>query len=183
VIIEVVTEHAIAPLEQRLRDAGFTHDSSERAPLCRWLLGSLQVDIMPTKGARHGLNTVWFAEALAAATAVTFGGSTFRVASPVGFLATKYVAFCDRGQGDFFASHDVEDFIAVVDGRAWIADEVNHAAEPLRGVVVSAVSEWLGAADFVEALSGLLPFDAATQARLPGLRAKLQAIAVLAKRT
>ena len=183
VIVEVLSEHAIAPLEIRLRDAGFAHDSSERAPLCRWLLGELKVDIMPTKGARHGLNTAWFTEALATAISVAFGGSTFRVVSLVGFLATKYVAFCDRGKGDFLASHDVEDFIAIVDGRARIADEVNHAAEPLRGVVASAVQKWLGAADFVESLSGLLPFDAASQARLPGLRAKLQAIAALPQPT
>jgi hypothetical protein len=118
VIIEVVTEHEIASLEQRLRNAGFTHDGFAGSPLCRWLLGvRLTVDIMPTRAGRHSLNTTWFPEALATAISVSFGGSTFRVVSPVDFLATKYVAFCDRGNGDFFASHDVEDFVAVVDGR------------------------------------------------------------------
>ncbi len=180
VIIEVVTEHAIASLEQRLRDAGFAHDSSAGAPTCRWQLGGqLTVDIMPTYAGRHGLNTMWFPEALAAAISVTFGSSTFRVVSPVGFLVTKYVAFCDRGKGDFFASHDVEDFIAVVDGRAGIVEEIDHAAEPLRGVVVSAIRQWLTADDFAESLSGHLPSDTASQGRLPGLRAKLQAIAEL----
>lgn len=178
VIIEVVTEHAIAPLEQRLRDAGFAHDSSGGSPSCRWLLGDrLTVDIMPTRAGRHGLNTTWFPEALAAAISVSFGGSTFRVVSPVGFLATKYVAFCDRGNGDFFASHDVEDFVAIIDGRAGIADEVKRAAEPLRSVVVSAIRQWLNVGDFIESLSGHLPADIASQGRLAGLRAKLQAIA------
>jgi len=180
VIIEVVSEHAIAPMEQRLRNAGFTPDSSAGAPLCRWLLGDrLTVDIMPTRASRHGLNTTWFPEVLAAAISVSFGGSMFRVASPVGFLATKYVAFCDRGNGDFFASHDVEDFVAVVDGRAEIADEVNRAAEPLRSVVVSAIRQWLNVGDFMDSLSGHLPSDMASQGRLTGLRAKLQAIGAL----
>jgi len=47
--------------------------------------------------------------------------------SPAAFLATKYVAFSDRGNGDHYGSHDLEVFITVVDGRADIVAEIRAA--------------------------------------------------------
>ena len=44
------------------------------------------------------------------------------VTAPV-FLATKLEAFRGRGQGDFLFSHDLEDLMAVVDGRAALVEE------------------------------------------------------------
>jgi predicted nucleotidyltransferase len=67
------------------------------------------VDIMPTDGEFLGLNTAWFKEALATATAREFAHTSLKLVSPVGFLATKYVAFLDRGTGDYYASHDLKD--------------------------------------------------------------------------
>jgi len=105
----------------------------EGAPLCRWVLGNLTVDIMPTEGAALGLNTAWFKEALATATEREFAHTKLKLVSPVGFLATKYVAFLDRGNRDHYASHDLEDFITVIDGRDHIVTELNEAPADLRG--------------------------------------------------
>ena len=80
-----------------------------RAAASSWVLGQLVVDIMPTDGEFLGLNTAWFKEALATATAREFAHTSLKLVSPVGFLATKYVAFLDRGAGDYYASHDLED--------------------------------------------------------------------------
>ena len=48
VIIETVTSQRYSDLEEQLRGTGFSHDVREHAPKCRWLLGDLTVDIMPT---------------------------------------------------------------------------------------------------------------------------------------
>ena len=47
--------------------------------------------------------------------------------SPTAFLATKYEAFLDpkRGAGDFAASKDIEDIIALVDGRPELDKEIS----------------------------------------------------------
>jgi len=87
------------------------------APRCCWVLGSLTVDIMPADGDFLGLNTAWLREALASATPCAVPGGTLRVVSPVGFIATKYVAYLDHDAGDYYASHDLEDSITVIDGR------------------------------------------------------------------
>ena len=116
VVLEVVTTERYSALEERIRRLGFEHDTREGAPLCRWVLGHLSVDIMPTDGAHLGLNTTWFKEALSTATEKEIAHTRLKLVSPAGFLATKYVAFLDRGQGDHYASHDLEDFVTVVDG-------------------------------------------------------------------
>src|ERR1700679_3944805 len=51
VILEVVTTQPYSELEARLRALGFDHDMQPGAPICRWILQSLKVDIMPTEGA------------------------------------------------------------------------------------------------------------------------------------
>lgn len=177
VILEAVTAHHYADVEARLRELGFDHDMRQDAPRCRWVLGNLTVDIMPTEGAFLGLNTAWFPEALATARERAFGHVRLKLISPVAFLATKYVAFLDRGEGDHYASHDLEDFITVIDGREDIATEVAAAPEALCAHVIDAVRALLAAPAFNESLPGHLPGDEASQRRLPALRRKLHAIA------
>lgn len=118
VIIELASSSRYSDIEAKLRDIGFSHDLREGAPKCRWVLGNLTVDIMPTDGSALGLNTAWFTEALATAADYEVAHSRFRLISPPAFIALKYVAFVDRGDGDYYASHDLEDLISVVDGRA-----------------------------------------------------------------
>lgn len=177
VIIELAADIRYSDLEARLRGAGFGHNIREGAPKCRWILESLTVDIMPTDGAGIGLNTAWFAEALATAENRVIAHSCFRIISPVAFLATKYAAFCDRGNDDLYGSKDLEDFMTVVDGRAKIAEEVDLAAATLRGFVVAAVRSLWGRPTLPDALPGYLPRD--QEARVTSLSDKLVRIAKL----
>lgn len=179
VIIEIVPGTRYSEVEAGLRTAGFSHDMRQGAPRCRWKLGALTVDIMPTDGAALGLNTAWFAEALATATVRTVAHSRFRLVSPAAFLATKYVAFLDRGGRDYHGSHDLEDFITVIDGRAGIVADVDHAPPGLRRFVVTGIRQLLADRDFRYALPGYLP--PTEEDRLGLLRRKLEGIAGLSE--
>jgi hypothetical protein len=179
VIVEVATALRYSDVEVRIRALGFDHDIRKGAPLCRWVLGNLTVDIMPTEGADLGLNTAWLKEALATATEQEFAHTRLKLVSPAAFLATKYVAFVDRGDGDYYASHDLEDFITVVDGRESIVADVDAAPPGLRQYLVAAVTALLAAPAFDEALPAHIPPDQASQQRLPKLRAKLIGISRL----
>ncbi|RRJ96973.1 hypothetical protein Ga0100231_024825 [Opitutaceae bacterium TAV4] len=181
VILEVVTARHYAEIEERLRKLGFDHDMRPGAPCCRWMLGEhLTVDIMPVSGSFLGLNTQWFSEALGSAKLHEVSNTSLRLISPVAFLATKYTAFLDRGDGDYYGSHDMEDFVTVIDGRENIVTEVNDAPTELREYIAQAIANLLANPFFEESLPGHLPFDQASQQRLPGLRAKLLGIAKLA---
>jgi hypothetical protein len=175
--LEEFRDELRAEVERKLRAAGFEHDTSPGAPICRWLYRGVIVDIMPTSGAFMGLNTRWFAEALASVQLETINGVPLRLISPVAFIATKLAAFADRGRGDYYGSHDLEDIVAVIDGRARIVEELAEAETSLRNFVKEWVARLMGSAEFQESLAGHLPFDEASQRRLPGLRKKLQAIA------
>ena len=179
VIVEIVSGTRYSDVEAVFRGLGFEHDMRQGAPMCRWRLGTLVVDIMPTEGERLGLNTQWFKEVLACAIETDYAHTRLKVVSPIGLLVTKHLTFSERGDGDYYASHDLEDFVTVVDGRKDIVDEVDQALPPLRDYLVKGVCDWLKTPEFIEALPGHLPADSASQQRLPLLKAKLKGIAAL----
>jgi hypothetical protein len=82
------------------------------------------------------------------------------------FLGTKLEAFKGRGKGDLVMSHDLEDLISVVDGRATIVDEVKNASEDLQTYIATEIRALLSNDDFVAALPGFLLPDDASQRRI-----------------
>jgi len=178
VILEVTTSVPYSDIEDRIRKCGFAHDMRPGAPKCRWILDNLKVDIMPTEGSAMGLNTTWFKEALSTATEQEFEHIKLRLISPVAFLATKYAAFLDRGGGDCYGSHDLEDFMTVVHGRSQIEFEIDRSLSALRHFVVQAIRSLLVSPDFVEALSCFVP-SSSNVTQLAALQQKLDQIASL----
>ena len=154
VILGVVTASRYSDVEAKIRTLGFSHDTRPGAPLCRWVLGNLTVDIMPTEGGNLGLNTAWFKDALATATEQIFAHTRVKLVSPVAFLVIKHGAFLDRGKSDYHASQDMEDFVTVIDGRAAIVAEVDAAPAGLRGYLIGAVRTLVATRPFDEALPG-----------------------------
>jgi hypothetical protein len=134
---------------------------------------------MPVEGAFLGLNTVWFDHALSNPTAMVVDGQTLRVISGTAFVATKLAAFSDRGENDFFGSHDLEDILTVIDGRETILEEIKNAPSDLRTYIIDTLKYFLANSQFQEALPGHLPPDPGSQARLPILRETLNRIADL----
>ena len=46
--------------EQKLRQKGFHHDTSEGAPICRWLYRDFKVDIMSSDISVFGFTNQWY---------------------------------------------------------------------------------------------------------------------------
>jgi len=183
-IVEVVTRIAYSDFEDRLRkEAGFRHDISEGAPTCRWIVGTVKVDIMPMRDPMGQFSNRWFEYALKTAALRTFRGTSVNTVSATCFVATKLVAFDDRGKDDYTASHDLEDILTVVDGRKTLCDELTTERADLREFVASRVAGLLVNPAFREALPGHLESDNASQGRLPLLVERLRQIASLVKRS
>ena len=94
-------------------------------------------------------------------------------------MASKLEAFTGRGAGDFRMSHDIEDLIAVIDGRESIVEEIKNSPVKLREYLAKRVKQLLSEDAFEEALPGHLPPDSAGQARLALLVDKLVRISEL----
>lgn len=167
-------------VETALRARGFVQDMRPEAPICRWQIGAVIVDVMPSLEKILGFANRWYPLALETAQPVALpSGRPIRlIAAPV-FLATKLEAFDGRGQGDFLFSHDLGDLLAVVDGRAALLDECRSSPLELQAYLGERFRTLLSNPAFREALAGHLPGDLASQERLPDLEATLHHLAGL----
>jgi predicted nucleotidyltransferase len=133
---------------------------------------------MPTRPDVLGFGNEWYEPALADAAAVELpSGRRIRMVRGPYFLATKLAAFDDRGDGDYVMSHDLEDIVAVLDGRAEIVNEVRRSDAALRRHLATRFDALLRDPRFLEALPGHMPGDTASQARLPLIVARIQELA------
>jgi len=178
VIVEVGTRAGYYQLAEQLRARGFHEDTSDDAPLCRWTRKQLQLDVMPTREDILGFANPWYPLALQTATPTSLpSGAVISMVTAPCFVATKLAAFAGRGQGDYMASHDMEDLVAVLDGRPELAQEIQQAPDDLRHHLVERVAALLADSGFVQAIPGHLPADLASQGRVPMLMERLQTIA------
>lgn len=179
IIVEITTRHAYYHFSEKLKSQGFQEDLDSPV-LCRWKIDDLIVDVMPIEPTVLGFSNRWYPEAIQTAQPYGLpGGQEIRVATPPHFLGTKIEAFNGRGEGDFLASNDLEDIVTLLDGRSEIIGEVAEAPPALRVHIAAQFREWLGNEDFLDALSGHLLPDAASQARLNLLLKRIGQIAAL----
>lgn len=180
VVVAVASVQEYYAVEKKVSEKGFAHDTSPAAPICRWVKQGLKLDLMPSDSRILGFNNRWYPLAIETAELVDLGsGLSIRLVPPAVFVGTKLEAFRDRGRGDFLASHDLEDVITVIDGRSELLEEARKAPDELRAYIATEIQQLLSTADFLDALPGHLPGDAASQARLPEIMRRLRLLAAV----
>src|SRR5713226_2110733 len=137
-----------------LRSLGFAEDSSEGAPICRWLIDHMKLDAMPTDERILGFSNRWYKPAMETANLISLDGLELKVVTTPYFIATKLEAFRGRGKGDFYASSDLEDIITVLDGRPTVFEEVADSPSELRRYIGREVGKLLDNPEYVKALPG-----------------------------
>lgn len=157
-VIVVVAHHGeYTQLETQLRDLGFGVPVDKDAPICRWQHGDLLVDMMPTDEKILGFSNRWYNDSVSHSVSLTLeSGRVIRHVTAPYFVATKLEAFETRGGLDFYASHDFEDVIAVIDGRPELLNEVRRAPDDLRSYVSGRMAAYLNSDDLVNALPGVV---------------------------
>lgn len=150
VVAEAATIAQYHLIETRLRKVGFSPDPEV---ICRWRAAGMQLDVMPSSPDVLGFANRWYPEALATALECRLpSGRTIRHVAGAEFLATKFEAFKDRGKGDYLASHDMEDIVAILDGRDEIEAEVGAAKPALREYLIATLAAALRDDSFLTAL-------------------------------
>ncbi len=174
VIAEIITYADYMAFSERLREANFAEDTGEQALICRWHNGSLVLDVMAIEKAALGFTNRWYASAIKYASSLTLpSGLTIRVITAPFFLGTKMEAFRTRGKMDFQASHDLEDFVAVIEGRDSLLEELRLAPPELRAYLAEAAKTLLAERRFMDVLPGfVLDSD-----RVPLIEKRLASIA------
>ncbi len=177
-IVQVLSIADYRQLEKQLRAHGFSEDNSTDAPICRWISGEVVLDVMPTDPRILGFGNQWYAAASENAETIQLpSGRHIRMVSAPYFLVTKLEAFDGRGEGDYLMSHDIEDIIAVLDGRSSVVTEVKNATPVLAKELASRFRHLLSDRQFIEAISGHMPTDSISQARVPIIVAIIKQLA------
>lgn len=175
VIVEMVTRSDYYRLQEALKTQGFNEDI-DSGVICRWTQGPIILDVMPTDSDILGFSNSWYADAFVHASECEIEGLRIRHITPAYFLATKLEAFHGRGGGDYLSSHDMEDLIALIDGRIEIVQDVTSADGAVKEYLAEQFSKLLGEGDFMDALPGHLNGDPASQARVPIILDRIRAI-------
>ena len=177
-IIQLVSLAEYHRLSEKLRKKGFQEDISDGAPICRWISKNVILDVMPTDSKILGFSNRWYVSATENAVCIQLpSGKSINMVSAPYFLITKLEAFDGRGAGDYLMSHDIEDIIALLDGRAEIIDEVRKTDIVLASELAKRFSELLQNNQFIDAISGHMPTDTTSQARVSMITETIKKIA------
>lgn len=153
-IVEVATR---ADYDTRIRglllSKGFAEMQGEDIPICAWTIEGMRVDVMPTNDAL-GFYNPWYEGAMRSAELMDLGPVAIKVISAPYFLATKLVAFESRGNEDFMGSHDLEDIVALVDGRLELIENIRDADEEVTSFLKMKIADLLATPRFTSAVPG-----------------------------
>lgn len=157
-VVEATSLSRFYAMEARLRPHGFVRDV-DSGVICRWThrASGAQFDLMPSDSCVLGFANRWYPEAVRTATPLRLNPQLqIRVIAAPVFVATKLEAFETRGKRDYLASHDLEDVLNIVEGRAELAMELQVAIPELRAFVQAHFRALLAERHFADNLPGLV---------------------------
>jgi len=154
VIVEVINLPEYYRFEKRLRKLGFEPDPD--GPMCRFLVDGIIVDVMPDNADILGFSNRWYREAIDTAEKHSIGDTEIRVVSAPLFLATKLEAHHGRSEDDYLGSHDMEDIIAVIDGRPSIIKDCFTAPDDVKVYLRDNFAALLADDEFINVLPGFV---------------------------
>jgi hypothetical protein len=161
IVLEITGYAEFAAMEHVLRQAGFTQPWQERASLVTWYWRGMRVDFLTHQPTPMMNTNRWFPYLVDEAERIeVLPGKYAWCASAPCFIATKLEAFFSRGKGDFLMSKDIEDILAVVDGREEIEEEMKLTVPELRGFVCASLISLLDDGRFMECIPQIVPDDA-----------------------
>jgi hypothetical protein len=176
-VVEAATYGTYAAVEQSLADRGFAHLVGPGVPICRWRIGEIIADVIPTEETILGFGNRWYSEVLRTAHRYNLpSGTAIRLTAPQYFIATKLEAFRTRGNRDARVSYDMEDIIAVLDGRSGIDEEIVTAAPAVRTFIAAEFRQLTQDPDFHDAIQGYLTVSPDPATRRAAVLARIAAI-------
>jgi hypothetical protein len=177
-VVDGVSRQRYYRLENRLREAGYDQPMSVDAPICRWDLDGIAVDIMPVDEGVLGFSNRWYRPLAQNPVSVKLpDGEVVDVAAAPYAVAAKLDAFRDRGSGDYRMSPDLEDILILHDGRTELVSEIQHASDDVRAFIASEFDALLSDGRFVDAVGDHLHPDPASQRRKEIILERMRTIA------
>jgi predicted nucleotidyltransferase len=113
-----------AKMQERLSELEFYPDPQGQS-ICSYKFHNIAIDIMPAEDSSIGISNTWYKPGFNDLKNIQLeNGTIIKILSSPYFLATKLEAFKDRGNNDYYGSHDFEDIIYLLDNRTTIVEEI-----------------------------------------------------------
>ena len=156
--IELSSYREHTELENELRPKGFANDTSQGAPICRWIYQDIKVDVMPADENILGFNNQWYPSGVGNKISKTLpDGSEIFVFSPEYYLAAKFEAHNDRGGTDLRQSHDFEDIVYILDNCTSIIENIRNSDEEVKCYLKDECKKLLDNNELSEGIECALP--------------------------
>ena len=177
IIVEAASIVAYHKLEKMLMELGFFQKIQDDDPICRWYIDDIIVDVMPTDENILGFSNRWYLPAIKSSITIELEPDLeIKIVTAPYFLGTKLDAFFGRGKGDYLTSHDMEDIINFINGRAEVIEDIYNAKLDLKEFIVKSLKGFLEDELFLEALPGHLLPDQASQGRRSTILERIEKI-------
>lgn len=166
-IVDVISIPKYYMVEQKLQACGFKKGINDNV-ICRWHMDEMILDVMPTDEKILGFSNKWYKPAIFnAVKRILSDNLQIQIVSPPYLIATKLEAFKNRGMMDYMLSHDLEDIITVIDGRAEIVDEIINADNKVKKYLSNSFADIMKDKKFHNALPGhLIQYGSVYQERV-----------------
>lgn len=165
IVIEINSRTKFAELEENLRRKKFKNDTSQGAPICRWIYSEIKVDVMPTDSNVLGFSNKWYKEGIDnKINKMLPNGTEIFVFSPEYYLAAKIEAHKGRGGKDLRQSHDFEDIIYLLDNCSELFERIIDAKKRLQIYLKEESLKLLYNKGLTEGIESALPYGSEKEA-------------------
>lgn len=163
-VIGLSTRLAFYRLEENLRAKGFANDTSEGAPICRWIYKDIKVDVMPTDENILGFSNKWYVEGIEnEIKKILPDGTEIFVFPPEYYVATKLEAHKSRGGNDLRQSHDFEDIIYILDNCPDLLNDIAIANASVKAYLQIEFKSLLQNKGLLEGIESALPYGSGVE--------------------
>lgn len=121
--VKIASYAEMSKLSEKLAKKGFL-PATESSVMYRYKFKDVFVDFIPFEPTALGPTNSWLKVGFRVANSYNFNGIKINILPVAYYLATKWEAFLSRGKNDPLSSHDLEDFIYVLDYHLEIVDAV-----------------------------------------------------------
>ena len=157
--IKVASIMELENIREQLSEKGFKQ-SADLDVICRFKFEDIVVDVMATKPIAWAPANPWFEKGFERLEKIKVNKTTIQIMPLSFFLASKFVAFHDRGGDDPRFSHDLEDIIYIIDNRTdWHQILINEEDQEVKQFLVNEFRNILASNKIQEAIMGNLFYE------------------------
>lgn len=163
-VIGLSTRLEFYRLEENLRARGFANDTSQGAPICRWIYKDIKVDVMPTDEDILGFSNKWYNDGIENKIHKRLpDGTEIFVFPPEYYVAAKLEAHKSRGGEDLRQSHDFEDIIYILDNCTDLLENIATANFGIRAYLKDEFRNLLRNKGLTEGIESALPYGSGVE--------------------